>query len=58
MLPGLGIGQNLNGPSWSIGVEFVAYLVFPLLIAAAFGRAVIAAAAVIAAVAALVFVAA
>jgi peptidoglycan/LPS O-acetylase OafA/YrhL len=32
MLQGLGIGLNMNGPSWSISVEFVAYLAFPLLV--------------------------
>jgi peptidoglycan/LPS O-acetylase OafA/YrhL len=40
MLQGIGIGRNLNGPSWSISTEFVAYLVFPLLIAAIFHRRV------------------
>lgn len=38
MLQGLGIGHNLNGPSWSISTEFAAYLCFPALIAAAFHR--------------------
>lgn len=38
MLQGLGIGQNLNGPSWSISTEFVAYLCFPPLLAVAFHR--------------------
>ncbi len=38
MLQGLGIGHNLNGPSWSISTEFAAYLCFPVLIAAAFHR--------------------
>jgi peptidoglycan/LPS O-acetylase OafA/YrhL len=33
MLQGLGIGNNLNGPSWSISTEFAAYLLFPLFIA-------------------------
>jgi peptidoglycan/LPS O-acetylase OafA/YrhL len=32
MLQGIGIGTNMNGPSWSISVEFVAYLLFPLLL--------------------------
>ena len=32
MLQGLGVGLNLNGPSWSISTEFAAYFVFPLLI--------------------------
>jgi peptidoglycan/LPS O-acetylase OafA/YrhL len=36
MLQGIGIGHNLNGPSWSVSVEFVAYLLFPLLIAVVF----------------------
>ncbi len=39
MLQGLGIGMNMNGPSWSISVEFAAYLLFPiLLIAVGFSR--------------------
>ncbi len=29
MLQGLGIGLNLNGPSWSISTEFAAYFLFP-----------------------------
>ena len=36
LLPPFGIGENLNGPSWSISVEAVAYLLFPLLILPAF----------------------
>lgn len=36
MLQGIGIGLNLNGPSWSISAEFAAYLAFPLLIRIAF----------------------
>ena len=32
MLQGLGIGTNLNGPSWSISTEFAAYFLFPLFI--------------------------
>ena len=32
------IGENINGPSWSISVEFIAYLVFPLLIIPAFHK--------------------
>ena len=39
MLQGLGIGANLNGPSWSISTEFVAYLAFPLFVAGVRGRA-------------------
>ncbi|WP_077034661.1 acyltransferase [Pelomonas sp. KK5] len=38
MLQGLGIGRNINGPSWSVSVEFVAYILFPLLSACAFAR--------------------
>lgn len=40
MLQGLGVGHNLNGPSWSISTEFAAYLCFPALIAVAFHRRV------------------
>ncbi len=36
MLQGLGIGKNINGPSWSVSAEFLAYLAFPLLIQGAF----------------------
>jgi peptidoglycan/LPS O-acetylase OafA/YrhL len=36
LLQGLGIGHNLNGPSWSISDEFAAYLIFPLLLKMAF----------------------
>lgn len=38
MLQGLGIGSNLNGPSWSISTEFAAYLLFPGLLALTFAR--------------------
>lgn len=38
MLQGLGIGTNLNGPSWSISTEFAAYFLFPVLIALVFHR--------------------
>jgi peptidoglycan/LPS O-acetylase OafA/YrhL len=38
MLQGLGIGTNLNGPSWSISTEFAAYLAFPLFVYALFHR--------------------
>ncbi|NHO54972.1 acyltransferase family protein [Acetobacter estunensis] len=31
-LHGLGIGERIVGTSWSIGAEFAAYLVFPLLL--------------------------
>jgi len=37
MLQGLGIGRNMNGPAWSVSVEILAYALFPLLIAMAFG---------------------
>lgn len=39
MLQGLGVGRNLNGPSWSISAELAAYAAFPLLVALAFHRA-------------------
>ena len=32
MLQGAGIGTNLNGPSWSISVEFMAYFLFPVFL--------------------------
>jgi peptidoglycan/LPS O-acetylase OafA/YrhL len=32
MLQGIGVGKNLNDPSWSISVEFFAYLMFPVLL--------------------------
>ena len=32
LLQGLGIGANINAPSWSISTEFVAYLLFPILV--------------------------
>ena len=38
MLQGIGIGTNLNGPSWTISTEFAAYIIFPLLIGLAFHR--------------------
>jgi len=42
MLQGLGIGKNLNGPSWSISTEFAAYFLFPAFVALMFhSRAVI-----------------
>lgn len=37
LLQGLGVGANLNGPSWSISVEFAAYLLFPALTLLVFG---------------------
>lgn len=36
MLQGLGIGTNLNGPSWSVSAEFLAYVSLPLLIVGVF----------------------
>ena len=42
MLQGLGIGTNLNGPSWSISTEFAAYAAFPLFAALLFGRRAVA----------------
>ena len=38
LLQGLIAGTNLNGPSWSISTEFVAYLLFPILFAIVLGR--------------------
>ena len=38
MLQGIGIGTNLNGPSWSISTEFAAYFLFPVFIAFVFSR--------------------
>jgi peptidoglycan/LPS O-acetylase OafA/YrhL len=38
MLQGIGVGTNLNGPSWSISTEFAAYLAFPILVSLVFGR--------------------
>jgi peptidoglycan/LPS O-acetylase OafA/YrhL len=38
MLQGLGIGRNLNAPSWSISTEFAAYILFPFLIFVVFSR--------------------
>lgn len=38
LLQGFGIGRNLNGPSWSISTEFLAYLLFPALTVLAFSR--------------------
>jgi peptidoglycan/LPS O-acetylase OafA/YrhL len=32
MLQGLGIGNSMNGPSWSVSVELLAYALFPVLI--------------------------
>ena len=38
MLQGLGIGANLNAPSWSISTEFAAYFLFPALAAVTLQR--------------------
>ena len=38
MLQGLGVGMNMNGPSWSVSAELLAYLLFPALIVGAFSR--------------------
>ena len=38
MLQGIGIGTNLNGPSWTISTEFVAYLLFPAFLWLMFHR--------------------
>jgi peptidoglycan/LPS O-acetylase OafA/YrhL len=38
LLQGLGIGHTMNGPSWSVSDEFVAYLLFPGLLYLAFHR--------------------
>jgi peptidoglycan/LPS O-acetylase OafA/YrhL len=38
MLQGIGIGMNLNAPSWSISDELVAYLAFPFLFRGIFRR--------------------
>ena len=42
MVQGVGIGTNLNGPSWSISTEFAAYLLFPIFVVAVFGRRMLA----------------
>ncbi len=38
MVQGLDIGHNLNAPSWSVSVEFAAYILFPILLLAVFNR--------------------
>jgi peptidoglycan/LPS O-acetylase OafA/YrhL len=38
LLQGIGLGSNLNGPSWSISTEAVAYLLFPGFLAIALSR--------------------
>ena len=48
MLPGLGVGRNLNGPSWSVSTEFAAYFLFPLFVLGMFEGGRLARAAMIA----------
>lgn len=38
MLQGFVVGHNLNGPSWTISSEFLAYVLFPALAILAFSR--------------------
>lgn len=38
MLQGLGLGHNMNGPSWSVSAELLAYIAFPLLVYGVFDR--------------------
>jgi peptidoglycan/LPS O-acetylase OafA/YrhL len=38
LVQGIGLGSNLNGPSWSISTEAVAYLLFPGFLAIALSR--------------------
>jgi len=38
MLQGLGVCENMNGPSWSISTEFAAYLFFPVFVLVVFHR--------------------
>jgi len=38
MLQGLGLGHNMNGPSWSVSAELLAYVAFPLLVYGVFDR--------------------
>jgi peptidoglycan/LPS O-acetylase OafA/YrhL len=54
MLQGLGVGRNLNGPSWSISTEFAAYLIFPGLVVIVFsGRRMVCTATLVVCLAAL-----
>ena len=48
MLQGLGVGRNLNGPSWSVSTEFAAYFLFPLFVLGMFEGGRLARAAMIA----------
>lgn len=57
MLQGLGIGTNLNGPSWSISVEFMAYFIFPLVLLLVYGRWPLLVAALLAGLAGLLWIA-
>jgi peptidoglycan/LPS O-acetylase OafA/YrhL len=57
MLQGIGVGTNLNGPSWSISTEFAAYLLFPVFVFCMFGPRIRAAFAAIIAIAALCWLA-
>ena len=57
MVHGLGIGRNLNGPSWSISAEFAAYLLFPLFITVMCGSRALAGTGAAAAVAGLCWLA-
>lgn len=36
LMPGIGIGNSMNWPAWSISVEFLAYLFFPIFLLAVF----------------------
>ena len=38
LLPGIGIGENYNLPTWSISTEMIAYLAFPFLAAGVFSQ--------------------
>ena len=40
MTQGLGLGTNLNAPSWSISTEFAAYFIFPALLLLVFARGI------------------
>lgn len=50
MVQGLVVSSTVNGPAWSVSAEFAAYIVFPVFVAAMFGRRWLAGAAVLAAV--------
>jgi peptidoglycan/LPS O-acetylase OafA/YrhL len=57
MLQGIGIGSNLNGPSWSISTEFAAYMLFPAFLLLVFNSKARCRLAMIGAVAALLWLA-